>query len=358
MCRLLLATVVSATVLVSTASGSAAQDVSVADPAGAGEAYTENLAFSRDGRALREVRRVVLEDADRFWRVRAITYVAATGAISHELNLQPYTEFFSATTDGRIAIISVDTDRPEERVNPFLLDTETGRTQKIPSNWFDPDDPRPFVAISGDGRLVSVFTESGRPGDLLVVTLYDWRTKKLVATQMSGFFSAGGIFGGGVTKDGKIEFWNNRVGGNVVDPKTGRLLVSVGPNSHRSLDGAWVVEFPNPMFVDGPREVIIKNGSSGEVVGKLDLQITDDGMENWWGRGVFCGTSRRFIAATHDTVRAFEIPSGKKIADFPSTTWQDPNAMKTDPTVTVACSLSGKRVAIRSGVRLTLHDLN
>ena len=33
-------------------------------------------------------------------------------------------------------------------------------------------------------------------------------------------------------------------------------------------------------------------------------------------------------------------------------------SLKTDPTVTVACSSNGRRVAIRSGVRLTLHDLN
>jgi hypothetical protein len=57
-------------------------------------------------------------------------------------------------------------------------------------------------------------------------------------------------------------------------------------------------------------------------------------------------------------VQAFDIPSGKKIADFLTTTWQDPDAAKTDPTVTVACSSDAKRVAIRTGARLTLHHLN
>lgn len=44
-------------------------------------------------------------------------------------------------------------------------------------------------------------------------------------------------------------------------------------------------------------------------------------------------------------------------ADFPKPTWQGTLAPDSDPTVTVACSFNGKRVAIRSGTRLTLHDL-
>jgi hypothetical protein len=357
MCRWLLVMVASTAVLVSTLPCSAAQDVSVPASPDASGARTVNLAFSKDGRLLREVRSVDGRALGEFWRVRAITYDVATVSIRHALNLGPDTWFFSATSDGRAAVIAVDRDRDDARAHLLLVDMETGQTQDIPSKWFDADDHNnPYAQISADGRLVSAFTESDTEG--LVVTLYDWRAKKLVAKQSTGY-PAGGIAWGGVTVDGKIEFLNNRTGGEVVDPKTGHLLVRVGPNSHRSADGAWVVEFPNPMFVDAPRQVIIKNGRSGEVVGKLDLQITEDNeMENWWGRGAFCGTSRKFIATINDSVQAFEIPSGKKIAEFPTTTWQDADAMKTDPAVTVACSSSGKRVAIRSGVRLTLHDLN
>jgi hypothetical protein len=355
MCRLLLVMVVSTAVLVSTLPGSAAQEVNFAASPDASGARTVNLAFSKDGRLLREVLSVDGRALGEFWRVRAITYDVATVSIRRALNLGPDTWFFSATSDGRTAVIAVDRDREDVRAHLLLVDMETEQTQDIPSKWFIADHDNPYAQISADGRLVSAFTEAGTEG--LVVTLYDWRTKKLVAKQSAGY-PAGGIAWGGVTVDGKIEFLNNRTGGEVVDPKTGRLLVRVGPNSHRSADGAWVVEFPNPMFVDAPREVIVKNGRSGEVVGKLDLQITDDNTENWWGRGAFCGTSRRFIAATHDSVQAFEIPSGKKVAELPITTWQDADATKTDPTVTVACSSSGKRVAVRSGERLTLHDLN
>jgi len=143
-----------------------------------------------------------------------------------------------------------------------------------------------------------------------------------------------------------------------VDPETGRSLVIAGPNSLRSPDGAWVVEFPSAWIGQPPYEVIIKNGGGGKVVGNLDIQISEDDAKWDWARSAFCGTSGKFIAATIDSVQAFEIPSGKKIAEFPTAIWQDPDAMKTDPTVTVACSPDAKRVAIRSGARLTLHHLN
>jgi hypothetical protein len=356
-CRLLLVIVACVAVLVSTPFSSTAQDVNFAALPGTADTFRDYLSFSKDGRFLREVVPIKSAGADEVWHVRAITYVPATGKIRRVWNLQPHTTFFSATTDGRILVISVDRDLPEAHAHVFLFDTETGSTQDIPSSWFAADDPDPDAAISGDGRLVSAFSDWGPDNGALVVSVYNWSTKRLVAKQATGY-PAGGYSSGSVTVDGKIEFFNNRAGANVVDPKTGRLLISAGPNSLRSEDGAWVVEFPNSMIYESLREVIIKNGSSGKVVGNLDLQITDD-KENWeWGRGAFCGTSGRFIVANNDTVQAFEIPSGKKIADVPKTTWQDADAVNTDRTVTIACSPNGKDVAIRSGVRLTLHNLN
>lgn len=294
--------------------------------------------------------------SEQFSHVRATTYVAATGEIRHVWNLQPDTWCSSATTDGQMAVISVDRGRPERHAHLFLVDTETGQTQDIPSSWFDDDEDNPYAAISRDGQFVSSYSESGPNDSPMVVSVYDWQTKKLVAKQMSGYIAAGGSFGGGVTEDGKIEFFNNRVGGHVVDSKTGRLLVSVGPRSYRSPDGAWDIEFPNPMFEDAPQKVTILN-RSGEVIGKLDIPIANENRENWeGGRGAFCGTSGRFITTTNNTVQAFEIPSGKQIASFPNATWRAKNP--DDGTVTpVACSPSGKRAAIRSGERLTLHDL-
>jgi hypothetical protein len=190
------------------------------------------------------------------------------------------------------------------------------------------------------------------------VTLYDWATKLPIAKQTEGH-AAGGFDTGGVTTDGKIEFSNNRMGGEVLDPTTGRLLVTVAPNSRRSPDGAWVVEFPNAIYADPPREVIVKNGTTGELAGKLELQIADEGeLEQWvWAQSAFCGNSRRFVAATSNVVQVFAIPSGKKIADFPNRTWQDPHAADSYPVAAVACTSDGKRVAIRSGTRLTLHNL-
>jgi hypothetical protein len=358
--RLLLVMAASAAVIVSALPGCAAQDVSIAALPGTADFYRELLAFSKDGRFLREIVPIgSVAGTELIWHTRAITYDAATGKVRRVWNLQPDTACLSATTDGRIAVISVDRGQPQGRAHLFLFDTNTNQTRDVPSRWFDADEQNPYAQISADGQLVSAYTESGPDDGPEIVTVYNWRTKRLVATQATGL-PAGGFSWGGVTVDGKIEFLGNRGGGEVVDPKTGRVLVNVSPNSRRSQDGAWVVDFPNTIFGDAPREVSIKNGRSGEVVGRLDLPISDDEEdEKWaWGRGAFCGTSGRFIAATRDTVQAFEIPSGKKIAEFPSTTWRDVEAMKTNPTVTVACSFNGKRVAIRSGARLTLHDLN
>jgi hypothetical protein len=84
----------------------------------------------------------------------------------------------------------------------------------------------------------------------------------------------------------------------------------------------------------------------------------DERLESWsWARRACCGTSGNFIAATNEFVQAFAIPSGEKLADFARKTWQDAYRVKTDPTVTLACSTNGKRRTIHSGTRLTLHDL-
>ena len=358
LCRLLLVMGFLAAVLVNIVPECAAQDVSVAKLPDTGEAYTVSLIFSKDGRLLHEIQLLNPPAAVAVWSVRAITYDATTGSIKHVLNLGPNTWFLSATSDGRTAIISVDRDREDKRAYLLLVDIETGQTQEIPAQWFDADDNNPDATISGDGRIVSAFTESDQKiGEL--VTLYDWQTKKPVAKQSEGY-PAGGFSSGGVTADGKIQFSNNRTGGDVVDPKTGRVLVTVQPHSHRSPDGAWVVEFPNTLYLDAPKEIIIKNGMSGEVVGKLELRIADDEeREKWsWAGGAFCGPAGRFVAAANNTVQVFAIPSGKKVADFPIKSWQDDaDPAKTDPTAIVGCSFNGKRVAIRSGTRLTLHDL-
>ena len=352
--RLPLLSGVLASALLAALSPTSAQEVTATALPDSNGARTANHAFSKDARILREIQSASGKDSGGFQSVRLITYDAMTGSINHLLNLGADTWLFSATADGRTAIISVDRDRNDARAHLLLVDTETGRTQDIPSSWFNAEDHNPYAQISADGRLVSAYSEWGPESGPLVVTLYDWQTKSLVAQRSEGF-PAGGLSWGGVTADGMIEFLNNRSGGDVVDPKTGQVLVRVGPSSHRSLDGAWVVDFPNPLYEGVPRNVLIKNGRSGEVVGKLDLRIKDAEESLAWGRGAFCGTSGKFIAATNNTVQAFEIPSGKRVADFPTTTWQDADAIKTDPMVTVACSFNGKRVAIRSGAQLTLH---
>jgi hypothetical protein len=337
------------------ASHASAQEVTVAvspDTIGAG---TANLAFSQDGRMLREIQVVTPAVLGNFWSVRAITYDATVGSIRHVMNLGPNRKFFSATPDGRTAIISVNGDREDAFAHLLLIDMETGQTQDIPSKWFNAEDHNPYAQISADGRLVSAYSSWGPEDGPLVVTLYDWRTKNLIAKQATGY-PAGGISWGGVTVDGKIEFLNSRTGTEIVDPRTGQSLLAYGPNSVRSPDGAWVVELAGYLHGRERLETIVINGVDGKILGKLDLNISDVLNISW--SGVFCGTSGRFIAATANAVQAFEIPSGKKIADFLLTTWQDVDAMKTDPTVTVACSVNGKRVAIRSGARLTLHDLN
>jgi hypothetical protein len=340
-----------AAMLAGNAFSSAAQEVSVAALPQPSD-YHETLAFSKDGRLLREIASVNSE-TERFSHLRAVTYIAATGEIRRVLHLAPGTRCLSATSDARTIVISVDLDPPEARPPVFLFDTETGQPQNVPPSWFDADDQRPWAAISGDGRLVSAYSESGPEDGPVVVSVYNWRTKKLVARQATGH-PAGGSSWGGVAEDGKIVFSTSRTGGDIVDPKTGRVMVVLGLYSFRSPDGAWIVEFPNAEFLDSPNAAMIENGMNGQELGKLDLPTKDDVQSGRW-RGAFCGTSGRFFAASPGSASAYELPSGKRISSFPVETWQDKNQIESIPAI--ACSSNGKRVAIRSGARLTLHDL-
>lgn len=314
---------------------------------------TAKLAFSKDGRILREFREVSSEDADQFRRVHAVTYVLSTGVVRQVWKLQPYTQFYSATSDGQKAIIYVDTPQPEKSGHVLLLDTETGQTQDVPSEWFD-GDPHPDAAISGDGRFVSAYSQAGPNDTPMVVNVYDWRTKKLVATQMSGLISAGGIFGGGVSEDGKIEFWNNRTGSKIVEPKRGRTLAEFGPNAVRSPDGKWIVELAGYLHGYERLDTTVIDGLGGKSLGNLDLKMRNQPAVSW--SGVFCGTSGRLIAWDHNSVLAFDLPSRKQITSIPVETWRDGNE-EASPNMSVGCSWDGRQVAIRSGGRLTLHDL-
>jgi hypothetical protein len=335
-----------AVLLGSSISKSAAQGLGEMADSDDGDAYTVNLAFSKDGRTVREIRMVRGQSRS----VRTISRDVLTGKVRHVFDLEPDTRFFSATIDGRIAVISENADRPEKPVRLFLLDTETGHIRDIPSDWFDPSDHLPDASISGDGQWISICSLSGDADAPRVVSVYNWRTRKLVARQATGF-SAGGFDGGGVTVDGKIEFTNNRSGTEIVDPKTGQSLLAYGPNSIRSPDGAWVVELAGYLHARERLETIVINGLDGQVLGKLDLNISDVLNVSW--SGVFCGTSGRFIAWNPDSVLAFDIRSRKQIASIPGDSGRGDNL----PPMAVGCTWTGKRVAIRSGARLTLHDL-
>jgi hypothetical protein len=340
---------------------SAAQDMSDLDDVEKRDGFTKTLAFSKDGRTLRELRKVGPPGGGQFWSVRIISRDTSTGKIRRVFDLEPDTEFFSETSDARIVVIAENRDRPEGQVRLFLFDTETGRTQDIPPNWFGPEDrlPDAYASISGDGRLVSIHSDSGPAGSPRIVNVYNWRTKKLVAQQATGF-SAGGFDGGGVTVDGKIEFTNNRTGTEIVDPKTGQWLLLYGPNSVRSPDGAWVVELAGYLHARERLETTVMDGFNGKILGKLDLDLKGTGGELGWSwSGAFCGTSGRFIAWNPYSVLAFSIPSRSQIASIPAETWRDKYlpASPDLPSMSVGCNWNGKRVAIRSGARLTLHDL-
>ena len=350
--RRLFLSIALATALVDNPSTCAAQAVTAATVPGILDTLHEALAFTDDGRFLREIGTVGTDGTQQNGHVRAITYVAATGAVRHVWNLPADTWTYSTTTDGGIAVVSADRDRQGGHAHLLLFNVETGRTQGIPEKWFDADENSPYAQISGDGKLVSIYSESN---DGMQVSVYQWRGRKLVAKQTSGFF-AGGFMWGGVTADGKIEFSNNRSGSYVVDPKTGRAIVSYGPHGARSSDGRWIVDFPNPGYADDTTDAHIRDGISGQTIANVDLQMTVDEVNSWW-TGAFCGATGRFVASGADKVFVFEIPSGKKVAAIPVDTWKDPRVTEKD-VARVACSPNGKRIAIRSVSRLTIHNLD
>jgi hypothetical protein len=192
----------------------------------------------------------------------------------------------------------------------------------------------------------------------MAVSVYDWQTKSFVAKRTSELISARGWFGGGVTTESQIGFENGRVGSKLVDLKSGRLLGWFGPDSVRSPDGKWVVEFPDHSFNESaPKEVLLKDGANGQARGKLNLDspLTDDDLYGSM-EGAFCGNADRFVAARTQSVALYSIPSGKLLTNFPVSSWRDPKA-DDSAVATVACSPTGTRVAILSGSRLTFHDL-
>jgi hypothetical protein len=83
--------------------------------------------------------------------------------------------------------------------------------------------------------------------------------------------------------------------------------------------------------------------------------LTEDQRERVWP-GTFCGTSGSFVTAVDDTVYFFQIPTGMKLASFAPATWRDAKA-QADSSVSIACTDDGKRIAIRSGTRLTVQDV-
>jgi hypothetical protein len=318
------------------ASIGSARDASVAPDGGA------KLAFSEDGKVLHAI------------ESRAITYDADTGAETKIVALAPDSSVPSVTSDGRTAIVALGISGA--KIHLLLLDTETGQSEDIPSGWYDPTDPEVDDALSGDGRLISFYSENGPADQPLSVSVYDWPGKTLVAKRTSEYFSAGGAFGGGVTVDGAVEFDNDRVGVNVVDLKTGRLMGTFGLFSIRSPDGAWVIEFPDLSFDEtAPKDVLVKDGANGQTRGKLDLQVADDEVYGSMN-GAFCGTTGRFVVGRGRGVAMYDVRSGALLASFPATSWRDATATNTD-SVEVACSSTGTRVAILSGTRLTIHDL-
>lgn len=330
----------------------AAQEVDTSSLTGDVDPYANRISFSRDGRLLREAQLVNRGPDEEFPHVRTVTYDALTGRILHVVNLKPDTRVFSTTIDGEKAIVSLNRDRENATAKLLVVDMDTGKTEEVPWIWFDCKENNPYGQISGDGRLVSGYSENGPEDGPVVVTVYKWQTKKMIGRYSTGF-PAGGFIWGGVTSDGQIEIVTNRSGGEVVNLKTGKTMAEFGVFATRSPDGAWIIEFPNQEYVDATKDVVIKNGMNGKQVGKLDLQLPKE-KENWGWRVAYCGKTKRVVAATLDTTQMFELPSGRKIVEFPSASWQDTSALYTDPTVSVACNAEGNRVAIRSGTRLTL----
>ena len=318
--------------------------------------WNAKLAFSSDGRVLHATGET--PEPSKSQHVRAIAYSAATGAVLHTVNLEAGTTVLATTSDGRTAIVAAGVAGSSDHTQLLRLDTESGKTEPLPAAWYDPKDDTPEAQLSSDGRLLSIYSENGPEGRPMSVAVYAWPGKTLVARQTSQYTNAGGIFGGGVTPDGRaVEFRNNRSGSVLVDRKTGHEMASFGPGALRSPTGQWVLELPNLSFQDesAPREVLIEDGNNGKRLGKIDVPVPDDvaygGMS-----GAFCGSTPRFILASGHGVAAYAIPSGALLASFPTDTWRDPASPNPDRAF-VVCSPTAKRVAIVSGTRLTFHDL-
>ena len=235
------------------------------------------LRFSGDGRLLHVVG-ASPDQVGQKHHVRAVTYAVKTGAVVHVVNLPPDTDVYDSTSDGRTAIVA--TSASSQHGHLFLLDTETGQLQTIPESWYEADNPD--ASISGDGRLVSAYSEPATQSDTpMTVSVYDWSSKTLIATRVSQFVSAGGFMDGGLTEDGEVEFEGNRVGSTIVDLKTGRVMAQFGPSAVRSPDGKWEVEFPNLSWNEsGPTDVLLENGMDGKTIGKLDVHIPDEGQNS------------------------------------------------------------------------------
>ena len=314
--------------------------------------WNPQIAFSADGHLLRIIGSS--QDPSGTEHVRAITCNVATGAVLHTIDLQPDTRVSSTTTDGRTAIIVKGLSGSEHHVEISIVDTETGKTAPIPIAWYDPKETNPDADLSGDGRLISIYSEGGKDDHSMTVSVYTWPARRFVAKQALEFF-AGGISSGGITTDGHaIEFSNNRSGSILVDLKTGQELARLGPGSIRSSNGNWVVKVPDASFEDDstPRGVFIKD-ASGKTRGSIDVPVPDEVADGQMS-GAFCGDTNRFILYSGDAIAAYAIPSGALLTSFPVDTWRDPAAPGNSP-AHVYCSPAAGRVAILSGTRLTLH---
>jgi hypothetical protein len=284
---------------------------------------------------------------------RVATYDAATAVLLTNLALDATARILSIAGSGRTVLLGVRV--PPTRIRLLLLDASSGQTESVPSDWYDSEDGGMDASVSSDGRLISVYSE-GNADQPMVVTVYDWRTKRRVAQRASAYISAGGAFGGGITGDGKVQFVNNRAGRKLVDLETGRSVASFGFHSLRSANGVWVVEFPDRNWNEtASRDVLVKDGVTAAVLGKLNAQLADD---ETFGTltGSFCGATPRFVLARRASVGVYAIPAGNLLAEFPAASWRDRSANAADQP-RVACSATGTRVAIYSGDRLTIHDM-
>lgn len=282
------------------------------------------------------------------------TYDAVSGALLGTLPLAAGTRVASIAADGRTVLLSVPVSATDFR--PELLDAATGRTQILPSSWYGSAQNEWDAAMSADGRLISIYSEGEDPVQQMAVTVYDRSTGQRVARRTSAYISAGGVFSGGVTPDGAVEFSNNRVGRKVVDLHTGNLIGMFGFDSIRSSDGRWVVEFPSlGRDESAPADVVVRNGRTAAVLGRLDAQFKD---EEIYGRlsGAFCGTSGKVAMARIRDVAVFDMASGQLLAEIPAASWRGPDSYADAPP-RVACSFDGRHVAIASGRRVTLHEL-